>query len=80
MKHKKIICLSGFLILSGIGLLVAQIFPPRLERAWVLDQSQLPSFEQENSLVHIYNVRNFSYTPEETKIHYYDKSFDLEKI
>jgi hypothetical protein len=54
---------------------------PSNDRDWSLDQAILPSAEIQGNMVHISNIRNFtyasttSYTPA-----YYDKTFDLTKL
>lgn len=54
---------------------------PSNDRNWTVDQSILPFAEFQDDLVHIKNVRNFTYrsTTDYTPA-YYDKTYDLSKI
>lgn len=81
MKHKKTIYIIGLiLIFFGIWF-ISQAIEPSLEKDWTTDQATAPSAEIEENMAHIYNIRNFTHAPDkDPKIHYYNKSFDLDKI
>jgi len=72
-------------VVAGVGLLVLAVWwssiRPSHARDWVLDQLVLPEATIEGDLVHIKNIRNFTYrsTTDYTP-GYYDKTFDLSKI
>jgi len=54
---------------------------PSNERDWTLDQTIMPYAEIEGDLVHIYNIRNFTYkTTKDYTISYYNKTYDLGKV
>jgi len=54
---------------------------PSNDRDWTDDQKILPYAEIDDNLITIHNIRNFAYeTTEIYTPHYYDKTFDLDKI
>lgn len=54
---------------------------PSNERDWTPDQSVMPYAKIEGDLVHVYNIRNFTYTSTtDYTINYYDKTYDLSKL
>lgn len=54
---------------------------PSNDRNWNLDQVLLPEAEIKGNLVHIKNIRNFTYrTTSDYVPGYYDKTFDLTKL
>ncbi len=65
-----------------LAIIVAQIvIKPSNDRNWSTDQAILPYAEINGNLVHIHNIRNFSYkTTKEYTPAYYDKVFDVDKI
>ena len=71
------------IILGIILLFIFQwlLFKPSGDRDWAEDQAILPYAEINGNLVHIHNIRNFSYTAvDEYTPGYYDKTFDIEKL
>jgi len=54
---------------------------PSHNRNWTLDQAVLPEAEIDGNLVHIKNIRNFTYrSTSDYTPGYYDKTFDLTKL
>lgn len=80
---KKILKVVTVLILTiaiGYCILILTVRPSNT-RDWSVDQAVLPTVSIENNLVHIKNVRNFSYasTTSYTPA-YYDKTYDINKL
>lgn len=75
IRHKK---LALTFILIAPLVIIWLLIRPSNNRNWNTDQAILPSAEIEGNLIHIHNIRNFTYqsttdyTPD-----YYDKTFDL---
>lgn len=80
MKRSKRIAIAAALLLVGVLVIWFSIQPSH-SRNWTLDQAVLPEATIDGDLVHIENIRNFTYrstsdyTPD-----YYDKTFDLSRI
>jgi len=70
-----------FLLFCLVVLIVWLSISPSNNRNWNTDQAILPSAEIEGNLIHIHNIRNFTYrsTTDFTPA-YYDKTFDLTKL
>jgi hypothetical protein len=71
-----------FIVAIILFFVVLNIFTkPSNDRDWTTDQAVLPSAKIDGDLVHISNIRNFSYasTTSYTPA-YYDKTFDLTKL
>lgn len=57
------------------------MFKPSNNHVWVPSHKILARAEINGSLVKIFNIRNFQYrTKDDFDVHYYDKTFDLQKI
>ena len=57
------------------------LIPPSNDRDWATEMSVLPRATFSNNFVKIYNIRNNDYqTANEFTPHYYDKTFDLNKL
>ncbi|MCX6708907.1 MAG: DUF4105 domain-containing protein [Candidatus Woesearchaeota archaeon] len=75
--------LYKYVILTAILLFVVwQIsLKPSNDRNWSPDQTALSYGEIDGNLVHLYNIRNFTYTTtDDYEIKYYDKTYDLNKL
>jgi hypothetical protein len=77
--------LKIFLSLSGIifllWLIPVMVFHPSNDRDWSVDQKILAWAEIDDNLIHLKNIRNFSYsTSDDYTPAYYDKTYDLEKL
>ncbi len=54
---------------------------PSNGRDWDIDQAVLPSADIQGNLIHVQNIRNFSYTStSEYTPGYYDKTFDINRL
>jgi hypothetical protein len=54
---------------------------PRSDRAWIPEHSVLPHAKIDGDVVHIANVRDFTYTTRNTFTpHYADRSYDMNKL
>ncbi len=54
---------------------------PSNTRNWTLDQAVMPYAQIEGDLVHINNIRNFTYrSTKDYDAHYYNKTYDLNKL
>lgn len=54
---------------------------PSHDKEWTPDQAILPYAEIDNNLIHVYNIRNFTYrTTQDYDIHYYNKTFNLNHL
>jgi hypothetical protein len=54
---------------------------PRSDRAWIPEQSVLPHAKIDGGIVHIANVRDFTYTTRNTFTpHYADRTYDIDKL
>jgi len=75
----KIVSLYSIIFVS---LLVWYInITPSNNRAWQKDVLRLSYATQNNNLITVHNIRNFTYSSEtEYKVAYYDKTFDLDKL
>ena len=57
------------------------LIPPSNNRDWATEMSVLPRSTFSNNFVKVYNIRNNDYkTANEFTPHYYDKTFDLNKL
>ncbi|MDH4261930.1 MAG: DUF4105 domain-containing protein [Spirochaetia bacterium] len=74
--------LFGFISVAFLLRLIPFIFfHPSNDRDWSIDQMILPYGEINANLVHLKNIRNFSYiTSHEYIPDYYDKTFNLNKL
>ncbi|MEK7575372.1 MAG: DUF4105 domain-containing protein [Patescibacteria group bacterium] len=62
-------------------LLINIVIRPTNDRDWNLDQAVLPYSEINGNTISIYNIRDFEYASTTSyTAHYYDKTFDLDKI
>jgi hypothetical protein len=72
--------------LAHFGLVAAVIvywllIPPSNDRAWRKDVAVLPHADIKGNLVTIHNIRDFHYrTRQDFDVHYYDKTYDLNKL
>ena len=70
-----------FLVVCVLVLIIWFSVRPSNERGWTLDQMVLPYSIREGNLVHIKNIRNFTYrTTKDYSPGYYEKTFALDKI
>ncbi len=54
---------------------------PSNNRDWTLDQAVMPYSKIEGDLIHIHNIRNFTYkTTKDYTASYYNKTYDLNKL
>lgn len=84
MKKRQILVIIFFLILTGLALYILSKTPSH-NRNWKASASVMPTVKIDGNLVHIVNVRNFSFTEDEAgeivdSPGYYDKTYDLDKI
>jgi len=57
------------------------IVRPSNNRNWSSDQKVLSYYEKEGDLIHVYNIRNFTYrSTTDYDINYYNKTFDLNNL
>jgi hypothetical protein len=76
--HKIILCIGVLFVLYS---LFAAIRQPSNDREWRVDQAVLPTVTVEGNLVHVRNVRNFTYTStEDYTPAYYDRTYDLNTL
>ena len=66
----------------GISWFLLTIFiRPSNNRKWTKDQSRLAYAEIDGNLIHIKNIRNFTYKDtDQFTASYYDKTFELNKL
>lgn len=68
------------IVLSAFFLWYSTIKPSN-DRAWQKDVVLLPYAVQNENLLTLFNIRNFTYRSEmDYDVHYYDKTFDLDKL
>jgi hypothetical protein len=84
-KLFRLLILYPLLVIGGLVIVAIVIVnwakTPSNDRHWNQDQAILPYAEIQNNLVTIHNVRNFTYASTTSyTAHYYDKTFDVEKI
>jgi len=84
-RGKAIESKTQILAVIGTAILIAFIawisIKPSHDRNWNIDQAILPEAEINGSLVHIKNIRNFTYrSTSDYTPGYYDKTFDLAKL
>ncbi|MES0490455.1 MAG: DUF4105 domain-containing protein [Leptospirales bacterium] len=77
LKKLLIVCVVLFVLWLGLVIFIR----PSNERDWSTDQAVLPFGVMEENLIHLKNIRNFTYESS-TKYEpgYYDKTFDLNSI
>lgn len=70
---------ASFAVLAGIVWWIS--IRPSNDRNWATDQAVLPEAAIKGNLIHLKNIRNFTYRTTENYIpRYYDKTVDLNKI
>jgi len=76
--RRKIFCFLG---LFAIVLIWWILIPASNNRDWVTEVAVAPYATIDGDLVTIHNIRNFDYTTrDDFTVHYYDKTFDLNKL
>lgn len=67
------------MVLTYVALIV--LVRPSLNRDWSPDEATLARAEISGNTIYVTNIRNINYrTTSDYDIHYYDKTFDLDKI
>ena len=78
-KHRKV--LLGVLTCFALIVFWWMTIPASNDRSWQPDVAVLPHATIEGNHVTVHNIRNFEYRTEtDFTPHYYDKTFDLEKL
>ena len=68
-------------LLAGASLVVLIVTQPRSDRQWVAQQAVMSHADVRGDSVHLYRIRNFSYTKEEEFTPAYeDRHYDLDKL
>lgn len=81
MKKKRKTLLKWTLFAIIAIVLIWSFIRPSNDRNWTVDQMVLGYYEQEGNLIHVFNIRNFTYnTTSEYSPSYYNKTFDLNKL
>jgi hypothetical protein len=69
------------LLILFIGFVIWFSIKPSNDREWNVDQKILSYAEFEGDFVHVYNIRNFSYSSvDDYVVSYYNRSFDLREL
>ncbi len=73
--------LAALLVLTALAAAVLSGMEPRADRDWIEQQARLPAARFDGRLVHVTNVRNFTFTSPDRFTRAYDtRTYDLDQL
>ncbi len=81
MSYKRVLLISVIFLLCGFVVFVT-LKKPSNDKNWDDASKTLPEITKKDNLIHIHNIRNFSYSGKDhiSSIAYFDEDFDAGKI